>query len=565
MARISAQTAVPTLRQLAIELERCLREAGTLAGAPRFLEDLQFLVKESAERWIDVDVAVRQVSANGLVADWFGLAPPAPDSAAPVVVRAQGGFAGLRLHFWDIQDPPVHRAGTLFRPILVLVETCPGTDNGSAEPLVEDRPLVVALGKDTFPECASQCWRFEPADRATPVSATILGRLLSIPDDALREGLLASALANGIESLSTAFGLAIDTDLRNLKATKAVTQQRIAQLQRSSLGPVNEVSGEIRMRLQRRFVDFERGSAERMQNLFAPRTGTLTLAIEESLASVVSLEQERRSRSVSLRISESQEEGLLSLVREKLHAHLMADVNILHDLFRVVRDEITTYLDERNGPPVVPQFSHLSEERVQRVLDATVLLLRHYHGEVPRGGVFEHFLAARRYLTIVFMLISAFGLSFVRNYREFMIPASIVLLAGGALMVAHTVKRERAETNANEIEKACEHMRNEYRRMGTEIQRAWASLLGQHLTDQTQQVLYQIESALKDHSSRRSAEATEEKQRIQRQLQNLETTEKRLQSAAKTRGASANALSQIKGELRQLFPAGRERPAGAPG
>ena len=89
--------------------------------------------------------------------------------------------------------------------------------------------------------------------------------------------------------------------------------------------------------------------------------------------------------------------------------------------------------------------------------------------------------------------------------------------------------------------------------MFSDLQRGWASLLSQHLAEQTQQLQYQVESGTREYQGRQAADAAEEKQRIQRQLQVLETTEKRLQTAAKGRETVGKAISQTRGELKQLF------------
>jgi hypothetical protein len=186
------------------------------------------------------------------------------------------------------------------------------------------------------------------------------------------------------------------------------------------------------------------------------------------------------------------------------------------------------------------------------MLQASLGLQRNYQGELVRQGFFEYAMMARRYLMILFMFISAFGLSFLRGYREFMIPVSVLLLSIGSIVVIRSVQRERSETMEKEINKAKESLRAETKRMCSDVQRAWGAMISQHLSDQSQAILGQIEFAIRTHQTQRANESVEEKQRLQRQLQGLENSERKLLMTAKSKDVVVSALSQVSGELRQL-------------
>jgi len=247
------------------------------------------------------------------------------------------------------------------------------------------------------------------------------------------------------------------------------------------------------------------------------------------------------------------EDEWLQSVRDALRRHCVADLSALRDTLRGAGHDAERVVADAGGPPLVVQFQAITDERLNRILDAHVVLQRKYQGEIPQRGALEYVMMARRYQTVVFMFLSAFGLSFLRSYREFMIPAAILLLSFGMLHMIHSVRRERAETMAKELDKVRDVLRAESRRIVADVQRAWTSLVAQHLTDQMPHVLTQVESSVREHFNRLASEGAEERQQLQRQLQTFEAAERKLATPVRNRELLAQAGAQVRGELRQLI------------
>ena len=225
----------------------------------------------------------------------------------------------------------------------------------------------------------------------------------------------------------------------------------------------------------------------------------------------------------------------------------------LGDVFGLARTEIDQAVASAGGPPVVISFQFLPEDRLDQLLSLHVVLQRRYAGELPRPGMFEYLMIARRYQILLFMFMSAFGLSFLRTYREFTIPVGVVLMLLGGFNVYNSVRRERHEGRRRELEKARELLRTDARRVLADGQRAWTSLVSQHLSDQVPLVTSQIDATIRDFAARASDEAGAERHRVQRQLQGFETTERRLVASARGRETTSTAIAQFRGELRQLL------------
>jgi hypothetical protein len=260
-------------------------------------------------------------------------------------------------------------------------------------------------------------------------------------------------------------------------------------------------------------------------------------------------------KTLATRLAADDEQRWLDHLRATLWRHCLADLGAVRDTLRAAGKDLEQAVSDAGGPPVVVQFQAIADDRLTRILDAQVVASRKYQGEVPQRGPLEYIMMARRYQTVVFMFLSAFGLSFLRSYREFMIPAAVLLLSLGMLQMIHSVRRERIETLAKELEKVRELLRTESRRITTDVQRAWMTTIAQHLADQQPTILGQVESSIRDFFTRQTNDGAEERQRIQRQLQAFEASERKLAAPAKARDALAQAIAQVRGELRQLIAA----------
>lgn len=537
---MNPQTALATARQLSQDLEKVLREAGSIETAQRLANDLPQLRAAIAAREIPIDVvSLPDGNQPDTPSAWFRAGQAGQGRPVPFV----GSVGGLMPYYWDASTPPALRIGALQRPVLAVDQYSDSLDG-----VFDERPLAI-LGPSNSPGVSTRLPEWWHCD-----TTLLLERLLQPEGELLADTLLACSFAGTLEGISSAFGIALEQELRGLKAKKAMAVQRVSRVQQKpGTMMVTEVMSELRLRIQRQFSDFERGATDRIQDLTSPQTGTLARKLEVDLAAITTLEREDHSRTTSLCLPPATEAALLADLRENLTRHFLADLLAMRDLFRIIQQDVETFLEQRDGPPFLTQFQYLPDDRLYRLLDTAIVQQRHYQGEVPRGGFFEYAMSARRYLSLLLMFLSSFGLSFLRGYRAFMIPVSILVLAIGAIIVGNNVKKERKESTERELEKAREAIRTDWKRICVDAQRGWLNLIGQHMAEQTQQALYQAEAALREHAARRTGEASDEKQRIQRQLQVLETAEKKLQLAARGRDTVTRAISQIRGELKQLF------------
>ena len=569
LMRATPATALPTVRQIAGDLLRCVRDAGTLTSPSSLVEDIARLQQYGIESQVDVDVALdvgMTAERCDRVARWLS---PQLDGATlanstgrrtPIELTGTAGRP-VRIVVRAADRLPAQAAGVPPAPVVVWI-----VGDGSSESIsppelpAEDAPIVVILApggeqglRGEAAAVRGRAWHVEFIDVDALPAWSFEERLGSAPWSPVLDVARADAGARALEAMAGVATQVLDHELRGFKAKRTLLQQRVAKLQQKGTSAPAEVVGDVRSRLQRHFSDFARGLDDRLQSLLAAPNGTLFQEVEEQLAAMPALTREDRLKTTSTRVSPEFEEELLETVHARALAHGSRDLVAMRDMFRLVQTEVEQLLATHGGPPIVLQLQYLTDDRLRKLLDMQVLLQRRYPGELPRAGFFEYVMIARRYQMVFFMFFSAFGLSFLRTYREFMIPTAILLLSFGAINVINSVRRERTESLEREMEKAREMLRADLRRMFSEVQRGWTATVAQHLSDQVPLVVGQVESALRESAGRRGEAASEDRQRLQRQLQGLETSERRLQSVSKARDLVANAVAQIRGELRQLF------------
>lgn len=546
-ARITPATALGTVRQLGADLARWTQEAGNLSAAPQLVRQLDDLQATVAAPRLLIEVWDSHTADSATTATWLlGVAPgpllPLADGSRGV----DGVVAGrpIRLVFATADRPATAQAGQVVPPLLIWMKEL----DAQPPPGLDDRPLVIVV------TTSGERLADQPAiARGEPDGA--LTRFMAMPAMTSAVDLLqAEAAARALDALAGVAGLAMQQEGRAIRARRALLQQRAGAGPRPAASLTDMIAAQ-RSRLQRSFSDFSRGIDDRFAATLSAPAAPFWRALDEHLSGISELDREPRVKSLVTRLPTHAEEAWLDMVRQALVSHCLADLAALRDMLRAAGREIEEAVAEAGGPPLVVQFQHLTDDRVLRLVDQQLVPQRRYQGEIPRPGFFEYLMAARRYQMVVFMFLSAFGLSFLRTYREFMIPAAIGLLSLGMLQVAHSVKRERIESVAKELDKVREQLRNETRRMIADVQRAWPGLVSQHLSDQLPLALGNAEASVRDFFARVTNDAAEERQRLQRQLQSFEVAERKLTAPMKGRETVSQAIAHVRGELRQLIAA----------
>ena len=595
LAKLTLSTALPTVRQTAAELARAARDAASLPGLEAVGGGLERLDEYCGRKGLEIElltVSPLPADAAERAAAWIGRGFPTAPLAAPlaspslVELPAADGAAAARVRASSLAAGTAVAAGTPRPAVLVLVAgsvaALDAETLATLEPLLEDRPRVFLIGpvaeaafKPLEELARSRAWSCGLVDAARFPDTTLAAHLCASPWDSAHELFRAYSANVALDSLAGVFALWMEQQGRDLRTRRAATQAKLggkpaaAGVAARTPPAVPDALPEIKARLQRHSQEFERGAAERLQDLLNVPAGRLAREMEALLLGLDELSEELRTTKIETRIPEAFLELLGRTLRERVARHCAADVVALNDLFRLLAQEIERENAQAQGPPFVAQFAYLTEERVRRMLDMTLALQVQYRGELPHQGFSEYFASVRKYSMILVMGASMFGMSsLMRQYREITVPLTILLVIGGTYSVVSSTRTQRVENLEKELDAARNALRPELKRVFGEVQKAWSALLLGFLNEQTARVLAELEAASRDHLARRGAEASPERERLQRQLAQLEAVDKRLALVGKARDGVAATVAQVRAELRGLLPrpgAPAAAPAARPG
>jgi hypothetical protein len=595
LIKVTLPTALPTVRQMIGELDKAIKETGGLPGLESVGQGLASLEDYSSRKALDVEVIVVAPVAGdqaGRVAGWIGAGfPPAPLQARtiePTVVELPGGpgLVPLRARIRSLASGGAVPAGTPRPAVLILLVGSPTAlhpENMAAlESLVEDRPSVVVIGPPDDPavkhldeRAKASAWTALLGDVPATIPETSFQARLSVaPWDAAHDLFRAHSTVTALESLCGVFDIVLQQQARDLRTKKAATQAKIGKTGPGAAKAGPQVGADlipdIKARIQRHSQEFERGAVERLQDLLGLAAGTLSRETEAMMLALDELDEREGTTKIECRIPPAFEQKLLKTIRDRVARHCAGDVVALNDLFRLLAQEIEREIAQAQGPPFVPHFAYLTEDRVRRMMDMSIAFQAQYRGEMPHHGFSEYFASVRKYSMILVMAASMFGMSsLMRQYREFTVPATILLVLIGTYSVISSTRQQRVENLEKELEAARTALRPDLKRIFTDVQKNWSTILLQHMNEQITSVLADVDAAVKDYQARRGAEASPEKERLSRQLTQLEVAEKKLAIPIKSKEGIVVALAQVRGDLKPLLPKpgapGAAKPAAAAG
>jgi hypothetical protein len=356
-----------------------------------------------------------------------------------------------------------------------------------------------------------------------------------------------------MENIFNLLDLVIEQEDRNLKGKKVLNQQQVIKVQSKANVSTYDIGADIKNLIQNQTALLEKGILDDLENQVRPQVGKFSQVSEQLTQEIVELETTKASRKNQLKIPKEVEEKAMYAVEkhftELANRHLVSIRDSLKSLERdfeklCLKNEIPSF-------SLNPKF--LTDQQLKTILAGALRLERPYQSEAPVKGFYEYFMAMRKYQMIFFMLVSSFGLSFMRNLRSYMIPVTILLFGFGAYNVHKTVEKESEENEEKELGKARESLRQELKRMGAEISRQWGKVISDFLKTQNQQFLVLIESTLKEYFQKKGTEEEEMKKKIQRQVQSIDNSERKMSNIIRGKENLYRNILRSKSEVRQML------------
>jgi hypothetical protein len=471
----------------------------------------------------------------------------------------------MELRVWPAHTPPTNLAGAVARPVLLAVIE-PRTSAEAIEVAGQDRPMSVILCDEQAPSellisLKRSSWVLDQVTRTSGVGS--FESWWRLRHERSTEVLRATALCRALHSTTMILAQILEQETRGVRVKRGLLQQQLLANQQRALSPaVSEASSDLRQLFQQYSQSFEKNVRDRLQALIAPPNGSLWLEIQRQVEMLTELTWAKTARSERSGLPPAFQQRLLSTIQEQLLTHCGSDLIALGNMWANLESDLER-MAIRRGVPTIPFHADLlDQDACQKLLTQFVFFQTLYRGERIRHGLMEFVMHSRQYQMLALMLFSILGpVGYViRSQWKIWIPLSIGLLAAGVVSTARLKMREDVESKQRELERASEWILSELRRVLVDFQRAWMTTLTEHITDQSRKMLSAWDSGLRSYGQSYATELVDQRHQLQKQLQSLDSEDRRVSYSIRTRETLMSALSQVEAELRQLLLASVSTP-----
>ncbi len=342
-----------------------------------------------------------------------------------------------------------------------------------------------------------------------------------------------SAATQSLEKIIDSYNLFVNQIERELAA-----QQILAQQQNNMLQGVNVSSGkdsfkELKVRIEKYFNNFEKGIKNKFEEAIRPEIGSYWLNMEGLIGKIESLKKNSQGKKSVMTIPDENINEILGAMQQFFHSNFTADLMTMNDLFDVIEKDIESEISKIGAGFLPVNFKHMSADIISTILNAQVRIPAPYKGEVSNTGFYQYFMAVRQYQMIFVMIFSTFGLSFVRQMQQIMIPSTILLLSVGGYFVVKSVKREKKNNEEKELEKAVKFMQSTYLKIYSEAVKTWLSKMSEHLKSEMKEALRIVDNHVNSFVDLQKEQQKSQQQLVKRQVKSLEEREKSLKTYIK--------------------------------
>jgi hypothetical protein len=356
-----------------------------------------------------------------------------------------------------------------------------------------------------------------------------------------------------IDKLGRTAKLISDQEERNIRAKKAISQQGINAQTRNRGESINDTLQKIKAFAQQQLSSFEKGIQQNAELYFRPINGTFVKEMELMLDNLDDLQRDRKSKNDELSIPTEFLSELKTSIRKAISSKAEGDLKGLTDILMMFVSETEQILTRDGVNLAKPSVRYLTPSAIDGILSGTADPGKRYSGQAQRKGVYEYFMAARKYQMLILMVASVFGLNVLRANPTVTLPLSIVMIGFGAFSTWKTVVRERTESDEKEINKARETLLGDLKDIAGDFQRYWPKMLIDHFKEQVNSVLQEIEVQARSIAQKQTLQGEEDRKKQQRSLQNLEQLERRIEAMARSKANWERNLAKATADMKGSF------------
>jgi hypothetical protein len=396
--------------------------------------------------------------------------------------------------------------------------------------------------------CKKNVWSFD----ALNLSTFDLNHVFQTTDEKLLGVSQSYAMALSIQKLGETLDIYLENEKKDLDARKLSIQKELDDLKKNS----NSRSGQelfmqIKNFVSKSIVEFEKGVNERISSMVKPQTGSLIYLLEDEIETLNHLDEVKEDGQTKLAIPKIKDD-----IKEKIHHsfsdHFYNDIASMNDFLQVMVEEIKSQCENIGLLDVHLNYETLPENKFDIALDDLVQYEKEFDAKAASKGFMAVFSAARQPMMIIVMVVSVIGM-FMQGQDIRKSPYFLILLALAIIFGIYNAitsgKKEKTSKFKEELKKAKQHLKTESRRIISNIDKEVKPVYSAHLKNQIQQILEDLEYALRIYQENRTQKSSEDLMIAQKKAQTLNIGEKKLDNSTRSKLNFDGKLAQLVNEF----------------
>ena len=352
----------------------------------------------------------------------------------------------------------------------------------------------------------------------------------------------------------------INNEYKDLSARKIAVQNDLMQLKKMGNTRVGqELFSGLKLNLQRSYSEFENGIQNRFEKLTRNKSGSMYTYIMDQIDAISDLEKVKSNGETKYFISKRVLADLEDKTNQAFHEHLGGDVVSLNDYFQVTIEEIDSLFKKEGLEGFDLLLDTLSNREVVKQLEDQFVFEKEFDSKSNSKGVMSYFSKARAPIMMLAMLTSTLAIFWepddkdtIRDIPQFKFLAGAAVIGGIVYLVVST-KKEQEKTQSEELKKAKQWLKAEYKRIFTTIEKEWKANYFEFSKNRLAEILAQAENSLKNYQITKATSVSTKTNLTQRKIQKLEAFDKKLKESKRKKAQIEATISSIESDLKQTF------------
>lgn len=328
-----------------------------------------------------------------------------------------------------------------------------------------------------------------------------------------------------------AIDLYVQQSKSSLKARKQITSQEHTKLQIDSKEKrIAELEKKIKTKLQNQIRLFQKSIIDKIKESINPENSLYAHQTAKLIGELPDLVEVKGVKRNYFGIDQHYEQNFYLAIQSHLIEESIQDSKSIADTLCMVKKELDDTLNEAEATAPNLRTDYITPQKIEEIFQGMFIKSREFEADQTKKGVYEYFMAIRKYQMLAMMFFSAFGLSFFTKYKVYLIPFSLCLLGFGGYHVVRTVKNERIEEGSRQLKKARNHLKSEVKHLGNDYARKWQNYVTDYLKRMEIDWLEELNESMSKWKSNQLSLEADKKNKIQRTQSGLEFKEKRIES-----------------------------------